>query len=41
MSAFRSDPTRTLERFAELDDYMTRHVYGRRGFATALGNFAP
>jgi uracil-DNA glycosylase len=35
VSSFRSDPTRTSERFAELDDYMTRNVYGRCGFVCA------
>lgn len=37
MSSFRSDPERTRERAVELDDYMTRCVYGANGFVCASG----
>jgi hypothetical protein len=37
MRSFRSDPVKTLERFAELDDYMTRQAYGRCGFVCESG----
>lgn len=32
MAQFTSDPERTRQRTAELDDYMTRSVYGSNGF---------
>ncbi len=32
MAQFTSDPVRTRQRIAELDEYMARSVYGRNGF---------
>lgn len=37
MTQFTSDPERTRERIAELDEYMTRSVYGANGFVCASG----
>lgn len=37
MAQFTSDPERTRQRIAELDDYMTRSVYGANGFVCRSG----
>lgn len=37
MAQFTSDPNRTRDRIAELDDYLTSSVYGPHGFVCASG----